>query len=180
MGVCSLSDVLTSVISIYGTVSHLCYCCVESAGVPLAERQSSLPLHCLLPLLVRSTSSSYWQLLRAQLLGMRWATQSGTGLVRSFFAGTVGPLDSTRIDSLGASSQYCGSLAALLAGANGMPPGRFFFFNMFGGACWACLFGFDAYAVGIEIYKNLWSAQCDRARLVHCGRICTLDFRAAV
>ncbi len=41
--------------------------------------------------------------------------------------------------------------AALLAGANSMP-GRFFFFNITGGVCWACLFGFGAYAVGAEIY----------------------------
>ena len=43
--------------------------------------------------------------------------------------------------------------AALLAGANCMPAGRFFFFNIIGGICWACLFGFGAYAVGAEIYK---------------------------
>ena len=43
--------------------------------------------------------------------------------------------------------------AALLAGANCMPARRFFFFNVTGGICWACLFGFGAYAVGIEIYK---------------------------
>jgi membrane protein DedA with SNARE-associated domain len=43
--------------------------------------------------------------------------------------------------------------AALLAGANCMPAGRFFFFNMTGGICWACVFGFGAYAVGAEIYK---------------------------
>lgn len=43
--------------------------------------------------------------------------------------------------------------AALLAGANGMPAGRFFFFNVTGGICWACLFGFGAYAAGTEIYK---------------------------
>ena len=43
--------------------------------------------------------------------------------------------------------------AALLAGANSMPAGRFFFFNVTGGICWACLFGFGAYAVGTEIYK---------------------------
>jgi membrane protein DedA with SNARE-associated domain len=42
---------------------------------------------------------------------------------------------------------------ALLAGANNMPAGRFFFFNVIGGVCWACLFGFGAYAVGAEIYK---------------------------
>jgi membrane protein DedA with SNARE-associated domain len=43
--------------------------------------------------------------------------------------------------------------AALLAGANSMPAGRFFFFNVTGGICWACLFGFGAYAAGTEIYK---------------------------
>ena len=42
--------------------------------------------------------------------------------------------------------------AALLAGANSMPAGRFFFFNITGGVCWACLFGFGSYAVGAEIY----------------------------
>jgi membrane protein DedA with SNARE-associated domain len=43
--------------------------------------------------------------------------------------------------------------AALLAGANGMPAGRFFFFNVSGGICWACLFGFGTYVVGTEIHK---------------------------
>jgi membrane protein DedA with SNARE-associated domain len=43
--------------------------------------------------------------------------------------------------------------AALLAGANSMPAGRFFFFNITGGVCWACLFGFGAYAAGAQIYK---------------------------
>ena len=43
--------------------------------------------------------------------------------------------------------------AALLAGANSMPAARFFFFNITGGICWACLFGFGAYTVGAEIYK---------------------------
>jgi membrane protein DedA with SNARE-associated domain len=43
--------------------------------------------------------------------------------------------------------------AALLAGANSMPAARFFFFNIIGGVCWACLFGFGAYAAGAEIYK---------------------------
>jgi membrane protein DedA with SNARE-associated domain len=43
--------------------------------------------------------------------------------------------------------------AALLAGANSMPAGRFFFFNVTGGICWACLFGFGAYALGGKIYE---------------------------
>jgi membrane protein DedA with SNARE-associated domain len=43
--------------------------------------------------------------------------------------------------------------AALLAGANSMPAGRFFLFNVTGGICWACLFGFGAHALGTEIFK---------------------------
>lgn len=43
--------------------------------------------------------------------------------------------------------------AALLAGANNMPWGRFLFFNASGGVCWASSFGFGAYAVGTAIYK---------------------------
>src|SRR5229473_8061488 len=43
--------------------------------------------------------------------------------------------------------------AALLAGANSRTAGRFFFFNISGGICWACLFGFGSYAIGTEIYK---------------------------
>ena len=43
--------------------------------------------------------------------------------------------------------------AALLAGANSLPAARFFFFNITGGICWACLFGFGAYAVGAKIYR---------------------------
>ena len=40
------------------------------------------------------------------------------------------------------------AFAALLAGANHMPWGRFFFFNAAGGICWASLFGFGAYLLG--------------------------------
>jgi membrane protein DedA with SNARE-associated domain len=43
--------------------------------------------------------------------------------------------------------------AALLAGANGMPWGRFLAFNVSGGICWASIFGFGAHAVGTAIYK---------------------------
>ncbi len=36
-------------------------------------------------------------------------------------------------------------LAASLAGANHLPPGRFFIYNATGGVVWACVFGFGAY-----------------------------------
>jgi membrane protein DedA with SNARE-associated domain len=42
---------------------------------------------------------------------------------------------------------------ALLAGANRLPASRFFFFNITGGICWACLFGFGAHTLGKEIYN---------------------------
>jgi len=45
------------------------------------------------------------------------------------------------------------TLAALLAGANGMPWPRFLVANAVGGIAWACLYGFGAYALGKEITK---------------------------
>ena len=43
--------------------------------------------------------------------------------------------------------------AAPLAGAGGMPWRRFLLFNVAGGVCWACTFGFGAYAVGAEVHR---------------------------
>jgi len=45
------------------------------------------------------------------------------------------------------------TFAALLAGANRMPASRFFTFNIAGGICWACFFGFGAHALGAKIYE---------------------------
>ncbi|MBN9562878.1 MAG: DedA family protein [Alphaproteobacteria bacterium] len=45
------------------------------------------------------------------------------------------------------------TLAALLAGANGMPWPRFLIANAVGGIAWACLYGFGAYALGKEITR---------------------------
>jgi membrane protein DedA with SNARE-associated domain len=45
------------------------------------------------------------------------------------------------------------TLAALLAGANGMPWPRFLVANAVGGIAWACLYGFGAYALGKEITR---------------------------
>lgn len=69
--------------------------------------------------------------------------------------------------------------AALLAGANGMPAGRFFLFNVSGGICWACLFGFGAYAVGTKIYKI--SEMLSLVSLVVYWRgICAFNHHAAI
>jgi membrane protein DedA with SNARE-associated domain len=45
------------------------------------------------------------------------------------------------------------TLAALLAGANGMPWPRFLAANAAGGIAWACLYGFGAYALGHEMKR---------------------------
>jgi membrane protein DedA with SNARE-associated domain len=46
-------------------------------------------------------------------------------------------------------------LAALLAGANRMPFGRFFAFNAAGGAVWAAIFGAGAYVLGSQLERLL-------------------------
>jgi len=43
--------------------------------------------------------------------------------------------------------------------------GRFFFFNISGGICWACLFGFGSYAIGTEILQDFWSVESNIAGL---------------
>ncbi len=45
------------------------------------------------------------------------------------------------------------ALAALLAGANGMPWPRFLVANAAGGIAWACLYGLGAYFFGHEIHR---------------------------
>jgi membrane protein DedA with SNARE-associated domain len=45
------------------------------------------------------------------------------------------------------------AFAALLAGANGFEPKRFFFFNAAGGIVWATLFGTLGYVFGAEAHK---------------------------
>jgi membrane protein DedA with SNARE-associated domain len=66
--------------------------------------------------------------------------------------------------------------AASLAGANGMPAARFLLFNVAGGICWACLFGFRAFALGAEIYKI--SGTLSVISLIYCGGICILNLRS--
>jgi membrane protein DedA with SNARE-associated domain len=45
------------------------------------------------------------------------------------------------------------AFAALLAGANGFPPWRFFFFNAAGGIVWAAIFGTGGYFLGEGIRR---------------------------
>lgn len=45
------------------------------------------------------------------------------------------------------------AFAALLAGVNGVPPGRFFLFNATGAFVWASLFGLGGYLLGAGIHE---------------------------
>ncbi len=45
------------------------------------------------------------------------------------------------------------AFAALLAGVNRLPPGRFFLFNAAGGVVWAGVFGLGGYALGEGIHR---------------------------
>jgi membrane protein DedA with SNARE-associated domain len=45
------------------------------------------------------------------------------------------------------------AFAALFAGANGLPPWRFFVFNAMGGIVWAALFGLGGYLLGASIHR---------------------------
>jgi membrane protein DedA with SNARE-associated domain len=45
------------------------------------------------------------------------------------------------------------AFAAVLAGANRLPPGRFFFFNAAGGIVWATVFGTGGYLLGESLRR---------------------------
>ena len=45
------------------------------------------------------------------------------------------------------------TFAALLAGANHMPWGRFLLWNALGGVFWTCLYGFGAYLLGNQVHR---------------------------
>jgi hypothetical protein len=70
--------------------------------------------------------------------------------------------------------------AALLAGANSIPAGRFFFFNVIGGICWACLFGFGAHALGTEIFKISKALSLVSLGLFYCRWIRAFDRPSAI
>lgn len=45
------------------------------------------------------------------------------------------------------------AFAAVLAGANKLPPLRFFLFNAAGGIAWACIFGLGGYLLGADFHR---------------------------
>jgi membrane protein DedA with SNARE-associated domain len=166
----SLSDALISLIPIYGPWIIFCIVALESAGVPLPGETILVAA----ALLAATTNQIDIAVVVAAAaagaiigdgIGYLVGRRFGMPFLRKY--GRYIHLDEDRLligrylfFQYGNAVVFFGRFiavlrmfAALLAGANSMPAGRFFFFNMTGGVCWACLFGFGAYAVGAEIYK---------------------------
>jgi membrane protein DedA with SNARE-associated domain len=166
----SLSDTLISLIPIYGPWIIFCIVALESAGVPLPGETILVAA----ALLAATTNQIDIAVVVAAAaagaiigdgIGYLVGRRFGMPFLRKY--GRYIHLDENRLligrylfFQYGNAVVFFGRFiavlrmfAALLAGANCMPAGRFFFFNMTGGVCWACLFGFGAYAVGAEIYK---------------------------
>jgi membrane protein DedA with SNARE-associated domain len=166
----SLSDALISLIPIYGPWIIFGIVALESAGVPLPG-ETILVAAALLAATTGQINIVVVVLAAAagaivgDGMGYMVGRQLGLPFLRRY--GRYFRLDEDRLligrylfFQYGNAVVFFGRFiavlrmfAALLAGANCMPAGRFFFFNMTGGVCWACLFGFGAYAVGGEIYK---------------------------
>jgi membrane protein DedA with SNARE-associated domain len=163
-----LSDVLISLIPTYGPWIIFGIVALESAGVPLPGE--TIPVAS--ALLAATTGQISIVVVLASAagaivgdgIGYMVGRRFGLPLIRRY--GRYIRLDENRlligrnlffrygnvVVFFGRFVAVLRMFAALLAGANSMPAGRFFFFNITGGVCWACLFGFGAYAVGAEIY----------------------------
>src|SRR5580704_19285920 len=166
----SLSDALISLIPIYGPWIIFAIVAFESAGVPLPG-ETILVASALLSATTGKINIVVVVLAAAagaivgDAMGYMVGRRLGVPFLRRY--GRYIRLDEDRLligrylfFQYGNAVVFFGRFiavlrmfAALLAGANSMPAGRFFFFNITGGVCWACLFGFGAYAVGAEIYK---------------------------
>ena len=165
----SLSDALISLIPTYGPWIIFGIVALESAGVPLPG-ETVLVASALLAATTGQISIVVVVLASAagaivgDGIGYMVGRRFGLPLIRRY--GRYIRLDENRlligrylffrygnvVVFFGRFVAVLRMFAALLAGANSMPAGRFFFFNITGGVCWACLFGFGAYAVGAEIY----------------------------
>jgi membrane protein DedA with SNARE-associated domain len=169
-GVTSLSDALVSLIPIYGPWIIFGIVAFESAGVPLPGETILIGAALLaattgqIDIVIVVVAAAAGAIVGD---GMGYVVGRRLGLPFLRRYGRYIHLDEDRLligrylfFRYGSAVVFFGRFiavlrmfAALLAGANCMPAGRFFFFNMTGGVCWACLFGFGAYALGAEIYK---------------------------
>jgi membrane protein DedA with SNARE-associated domain len=165
----SLSDVLISLIPIYGPWIIFGIVAFESAGVPLPGETIVVAAALLaattgqIDIVVVVLAAAAGAIV-GDGIGYLIGRRLGSPFLRRY--GRYVRLDEDRLligrylfYRYGSAVVFFGRFiavlrvfAALLAGANSMPAGRFFFFNITGGICWACLFGFGAYALGAKIY----------------------------
>jgi membrane protein DedA with SNARE-associated domain len=170
MDLTSLSDSLISMIQVHGPWIIFCVVALESAGVPLPG-ETILVAAALLAATTNQIDIVVVVIAAAagaivgDGIGYTVGRRIGFPLLRKY--GQYIRLDKDRLligrylfFRYGNAVVFFGRFiavlrmfAALLAGANGMSAGRFFFFNVTGGICWACLFGFGAFAIGTEIHK---------------------------
>jgi membrane protein DedA with SNARE-associated domain len=170
MGLTSLFDTLMSLIQVYGPWIIFGIVALESAGIPLPGEAILVSAALLasttdqLNIVVVVTAAAAGAI-AGDGVGYTVGRRVGPLLLRKY--GRYIRLNEGRLligrylfFRYGNSVVFFGRFisvlrmfAALLAGANRMPAGRFFFYNMAGGICWACFFGFGAHALGKEIYK---------------------------
>src|SRR6202166_70722 len=170
MDLTSLSDSLISLIQVYGPWVVFVFVALESAGVPLPGETILVAAALLaattnqIDIAVVVTAAAAGAIV-GDGIGYTVGRRFGLPLLRKY--GRYIRLDESRLligqylfFRYGNAVVFFGRFiavlrmfAALLAGANRMPAGRFFFFNVIGGICWACLFGFGAHALGTEIFK---------------------------
>src|SRR4029453_14014105 len=160
MDLASFSSSLIRLVQVYGPWIISVVVALESAGVPLPG-QTILVAAALLAAATNQidiavvVAAAAGGAIVGDGVGYMVGRRFGMPLLRKY--GRYIRLDENRLligrfffFRLGKAAVFFGGL---LSGANIMPAGLFFFFNVTGGICWACLFGFGAHAVGTEIYK---------------------------
>jgi membrane protein DedA with SNARE-associated domain len=170
MGLPSLSDFLLGLIQVYGPWIIFAVVALESAGIPLPGETilvsgalAAAATHRIdISVVVAAAAAGA---IVGDGIGYSVGRRLGSRLLRKY--GRYIRLDENRLligrylfYRYGSAVVFFGRFiavlrmfAALLAGANHMPAGRFFTFNIAGGICWACFFGFGAHALGTKIFE---------------------------
>src|SRR5260221_13548173 len=164
----SLSDVLISLIPIYGPWIIFGIVALESAGVPLPGETVLIAAALLaattgqIKIVVVVVAAAAGAIV-GDGMGYMVGRRFGLPFLRRY--GRYIRLDEDRLligrylfFQYGNAVVFFGRFiavlrmfAALLAGANSMPAGPFFFFNVNGVVCWGVLFGFAAFSVWARI-----------------------------
>ena len=152
----------------YGLVSGVI--CLESMGIPLPGE--SLMIATALYAAATGNISIGWVVLAAALgaivgdnLGFmigrragppvleRYGPRIGLTLPRQRLGQFLFLRHGGKVVFLGRFVAFLRTFAAVLAGANRMPWGRFLVWNALGGTFWTCLYGFGAYLLGNQVHR---------------------------